>query len=90
MSVGRGQPPVPGQQRRSQHLRERDVDGIVGGNATPKLPDAWQQHIVRITDHRQIDKVSQCFSSPFRTEIACQMVSPKNLSHFHIEQVRSV
>ena len=90
MPVGRGQPSVQGQQRRSQHLGQRDVGGVVGRHAAPKLPDAWEQNIVGITDDGQIDKVGERLSSPLRTKITRQMVSPKNLSHLHIEQVRGV
>ena len=43
-----------------------------------------------ITDDGQIDKVGERLSSPLRTKITRQMVSPKNLSHLHIEQVRGV
>lgn len=50
---------VSRQQRRVERFGERDVDGVIGRQIFPQIPDTRQKEIVRISMHREIREVGQ-------------------------------
>lgn len=63
-SGGFGQSAVPGEQEYFQHLCERYVGGVVGGQIVAQFPAAGQQGPVRCSPEGKRAQVNQCQCRP--------------------------
>ncbi len=53
----RGQAAVPGEERRIENLRERDIGRIIGGEIASERPNPWQQQVVGVPAQGQIGQI---------------------------------
>ena len=73
-----------------QRLGKRQVSGVVGGHAMPKLPDAFEQRKMRVSSERKVNENTKRLSAAVGGDQARSLVATENLDHLEIDQVRSV
>jgi hypothetical protein len=81
---------VAGEQRGVQRLGERNICSVVGGQRIAQLPDAWQKRSVLVAFDDQIGKIVERLFGSGECNFFALYQATQNLSHFNIEQMRSV
>lgn len=81
---------VASQEGRIQCFGERDVDGIIGCQVVPELPDPRQNEVVRIAAKRQVCQIGQSGGTTIVVDFTRHGVPPKHLRDLHIEQMWSM
>ncbi len=79
---------VAGEQRRVERFGERDIDGIVGREIVPQLPDARQKEIVWIALHRKVGEIMQRRTAALVADLAIRRISADDLRDLDVEQMR--
>jgi hypothetical protein len=89
-SRGSRQPAVAGEQRGAERLREGDIDGVIGGEIAPQLPDTRQKKIMRISPNRKVREIGERLIAAFSVDLAGGRIPAKNLRHFDVDEMRRV
>ncbi len=87
MSGCRGESPVAREQRRVERFREGDVDGVVGSEIVPQIPDTRQKEIVRIPAQRKVGQVGESRATTLAIDLASRRIPADDLRYFNIEQM---
>lgn len=88
MAGGCGQTTVARQQRRVEHLGQRDIRCVIGRQIVSQFPKARQKEIMRVSPQRKVREVGERRTSAPASAIRC--VAPDHLCDFNIEQMRRV
>lgn len=85
-----GDPGVPCEQRRAQDLRQRDVDGIVGGQVLPQAPDPGQKKVVGVALNGKISEIFEDLAGAVRGHLALPHEAAEDLGGFDIQKMGRV
>ena len=88
MAGGAGQPAVARDQRRIQRFGEGDIDGVVGREIVPQVPNPGQQKHMRIAPDRQVGEIGQGLASAPVANLAGPGVTTENVGGFGIDEMR--
>src|SRR5688572_10803804 len=77
-------------ERSVERFREGDIDGVVGGEVVPQLPDTRQQPSMRMALHRHVDEVPQHLLSPLGQDLSPRGVPADDVRDLHVEQMGDV
>lgn len=81
---------IPREQSRIEHLRKRNIDGVIGRKVASKAPNAPQKKVMRITADGKVHKIGERRIAAFLIDFAGCDVAAEDLSYFDIEQMRRV
>lgn len=79
---------VASEQRSIERFGEGDVDGIVGREILPQIPNARQKELMRISVQGKIGEVGESHASAFAVDLAARGITSEHLRDFNIEQIR--
>ena len=85
---GAGKPAVARDQRRIQRLGKGDIDGVVGREVVPQIPDSGQQDVVRIALDGHAGEVGHGLATALAIELSRAGVAAKNLGGLDIDEMR--
>jgi hypothetical protein len=85
-----GEAPVPCEHRDVERFRQSDIDGVIGREMVPQIPDPWQQKMVRIPVQGKVGKIGKSCPTTLPVDLAGRCIPPDDLRNFNIEQVGSV
>src|SRR6266446_5720255 len=83
-----GEAVVASDQWRTQRLGERYINGVVGCQVIPQIPDSGQQKTVRIAGQRQVGEDRQGGAAAFAVDLAADRVTADRVRNLDIDQMR--
>jgi hypothetical protein len=90
MTGSRSDSSVAGQQRGVKQLCQRDINGVISRKRRPKVPNAREQKIVRVTTQGKIGKVVERFESTVLGNCFVADKTAQYLSYFEVQEMRGV
>jgi len=87
---GPGETPIAREKRSVERFGERNVNGVVGGEVVPQLPNWRQQKIVRIPSQGKVRQVGERRGAAFPVDVAVRGLATDRLSDLDVEQMRGV
>src|ERR1700722_6002084 len=85
-----GETLIAGEQRSVERFGKGYVDGIIGREIVPQIPDPPQKEIVRISVQGKIREVGESRATTFAIDLAVCRITSDHLRDFNIEQMRHV
>ncbi len=79
---------VARKQRCVERFGKGDIDGIVGREIVPQIPDALQKEIVRVSAEGKVSEVGKSRAAAFVVDLALCRIPADDLRNFDIEQMR--
>src|SRR5438128_12472634 len=80
-----GEAVVASDQRRTERLRERYINGIVGGQVMPQIPDSGQKKTVRIAGQRKVGENLESCAAAFAGDLAADCVTAARVGNLDID-----
>lgn len=90
MPRGAGEALIAREERRIERLGERDIDGVIGCQIVPQIPDAPEQQIVRMAPQGKIGQIGERFAAPLRLDLSIGRMTANDLHDLDVEQMRCV
>src|SRR5260370_33080146 len=91
MMAGRnGETAVQVEQRHVQRFGEGDVDGVIGCEVVPQIPDSGQKETVGIAVQRKVGEKSESCTAMVVVDLATDCVAADRVRDFDVEQMRGV
>jgi hypothetical protein len=85
-----GEPSVTCEQRCVKRFRESHIDGVIGREVVPQIPDTCQKKIVRIPSNWKIREIGESLVAPLCVDLTGGCIAAQHLGHFDIDEVRRV
>jgi hypothetical protein len=85
MASRSGETLVARKQRSVERFGKGDVDGIIGREIVPQIPDTRQKEIMRVSAEGE---VSESRAAAFAVDLALCRIPADDLRNFDIEQMR--
>jgi hypothetical protein len=90
MSCGGGEAAVSGEERGSESLGERHIDGVIGGEIVVQLPHPHHEPIVRIAAKAKRREVVEGRAASHGGDLAGRSISAQDLRRLQVDQMRRV
>ena len=71
-----------------ERFGESDVDGIIGREIIPQIPDARQKEVMRVSAEGKVSEVGESRAAAFAIDLALCRIAADDLRNFDIEQMR--
>ena len=81
---------VAREQRSVERFSKGDVNGVVGREIVPQVPDTRQKEVMRISVQGKVCQVGQSRTATVIIDFATRRIPPDHLRDFDIEQMRRV
>ena len=81
---------VASEQRSIERFGEGDVDGVVGSEILPQIPNTGQKEFVRIAAQGKIGEIGESHAPTLAVDLAICGIATEHLRDFQIEQIRRV
>src|ERR1700680_3255192 len=89
MMAGRsGETLVARKQRSVERFGKGDVDGIIGREIVPQIPDTWQKEIMRVSAEGKVSEVGESRAAAFAVDLALCRIPADAPRNFGFERVR--
>jgi hypothetical protein len=75
-------------QRGVERFGKGDIDGIVGREIVPQIPNTRQKEIMRVSVEGKISEVGESRATAFAVDLALGRVPADDLRNFDVEQMR--
>jgi hypothetical protein len=86
MVAGRsGETFVAGEQWRIERFGQGDINGVIGGEIIPQIPDSGQKEIVWISVHRKVSEVGKSHAAALDIYLAVRSISTHHLRDLDVE-----
>jgi hypothetical protein len=76
---------VASEQRNVERFSESNVDGVIGREIIPQIPDARQKEIVWVSVHRKVREVGKSHAAALDIYLAVRSIPTHHLRDFDIE-----
>ena len=88
MASRSGETLVARKQRSVERFGKGDVDGIIGREIVPQIPDTRQKEIMRVSAEGKVSEVGESRTAAFAVDLALCRIPADDLRNFDIEQMR--
>ena len=88
MASRSGETLVARKQRSVERFGKGDVDGIIGREIVPQIPDTRQKKIMRVSAEGKVSEVGESRAAAFAVDLALCRIPADDLRNFDIEQMR--
>ena len=76
---------VAGEQWRIERFGQGDINGVIGREIIPQIPDARQKEIVWVSVHRKVCEVGKSHAATIYIYLAVRSITTHHLRDFDVE-----